>query len=113
MQHDLFPRASFSIALETGRNGPRLWVRRLVIWREPGAIIRSIELNPGLNIVWTTDPGGVQAGPIGHGAGKTMFCRLLRYCLGEDSFAPEGQRHRMWDKLSNGRVGAEVMLDGE
>ena len=88
MQHDLFPRASFSIALETGRNGPRLWVRRLVIWREPGAIIRSIDLKPGLNIVWSPDPGSAQAGPIGHGAGKTMFCRLLRYCLGEDSFAP-------------------------
>jgi hypothetical protein len=113
MQRDLFPRASFSITPETGRKGPRLWVRRLVIWREPGAIIRSIELKPGLNIVWSPDPGSAQAGPIGHGAGKTMFCRLLRYCLGEDSFAPEGQRHRMSDKLPNGSVGAEVLLDGQ
>jgi hypothetical protein len=113
MQHDLFPRASFSITPEPGRNSSRLWVRRMVIWREPGAIIRSIDLKPGLNVVWSPDPGSAQAGPIGHGAGKTMFCRLLRYCLGEDSFAPEGQRHRIWDKLSNGRVGAEVMLDGE
>jgi hypothetical protein len=113
MQHDLFPRTSFSITPEAGRNNPRLWVRRLVIWREPGAVIRSIDLKPGLNIVWSPDPGSAQAGPIGHGAGKTMFCRLLRYCLGEDSFAPEGQRQSIWDKLPNGRVGAEVILDGQ
>ena len=113
MQHDLFPRASFTITPEPRRNDPHLWVRRLVIWREPGAIIRSIELKPGLNIVWSPDPGSAQAGPIGHGAGKTMFCRLLRYCLGEESFAPEGQRHRISDKLPNGRVGAEVLLDGQ
>lgn len=113
MQHDLFPRAPLSITPEPGRNAPRLWVRRLVIWREPGAVVRSIDLKPGLNIVWSPDPGSAQAGPIGHGGGKTMFCRLLRYCLGEDSFAPEGQRHRIWDKLPNGRVGAEVMLDGQ
>jgi hypothetical protein len=50
--------------------------------------------------------------PIGHGGGKTMFCRLLRYCLGEDGFAPEGQRRRMWDKFPKGLVGAEVIIDG-
>lgn len=113
MQHDLFPRPAFSITPEPGREEPRLWVRRLVIWGEPGQIIRSIELKPGLNVVWSRDPGSNQAGPIGHGGGKTMFCRLLRYCLGEDSFAPESQRHRISDKFPSGRVGAEVLLDGE
>src|ERR1700688_3308908 len=98
MQHDLFPRPVFSITPEAGRNEPRLWVRRLVIWREPGTIIRSIELKP-LNIVWSPDPGSSETAPIGHGGGKTMFCRLLRYCLGEDGFAPESQRHRIGDKL--------------
>lgn len=113
MQHDLFPRPAFSITPEAGRNGPRLWVRRLVIWREPGAIIRSIDLKPGLNIVWSPDPGASETAPIGHGGGKTMFCRLLRYCLGEDGFAPEGQRRSIWDKLPNGHVGAEIILDGQ
>jgi hypothetical protein len=113
MQDDLFPRPAFSMTPESGRTEPRLWVRRLLIWREPGAIIRGIELKPGLNIVWSPDPGALEAGPIGHGGGKTMFCRLLRYCLGEDGFAPEGQRHRIWDKLPHGRVGAEIILDGQ
>jgi predicted nucleic acid-binding Zn-ribbon protein len=112
MQHDLFPHPVFSITPETGRNGPRLWVRRLVIWREPGTIIRSIELKPGLNIVWSPDPGSSETAPIGHGGGKTMFCRLLRYCLGEDGFAPESQRRSFLEKLPNGHVGAEIILDG-
>jgi hypothetical protein len=111
MQHDLFP-GPFSITPEPGRKEPRLWVRRLVIWRQPGDIIRSVDLKPGFNVVWSRDPGR-QMGPIGHGGGKTMFCRLLRYCLAEDSFAPESQRHRIGDKFPNGRVGAEVMLDGQ
>src|SRR5712692_9205738 len=113
MQHDLFPRPAFSITPEAGRGEPRLWVRRLVVWREPGAIIRSIALKPGLNIVWSPDPGTSETAPIGHGGGKTTFCRLLRYCLGEDGFAPEGQRHRIGDNLPHGRLGAVIMLDGE
>ncbi|MGA3310697.1 MAG: hypothetical protein ABSD08_19105 [Xanthobacteraceae bacterium] len=112
MQHDLFPHVAFSITPEIGRDGPRLWVRHLVIWREPGTIIRSIALKPGLNIVWSPDPGASETAPIGHGGGKTMFCRLLRYCRGEDGFAPESQRRSILEKLPNGHVGAEIMLDG-
>src|ERR1700685_1271221 len=112
MQHALFPGLGLSITPEAGRKEPRLWVRRLVIWREPGTIIRSIALKPGLNIVWSPDPGASETAPIGHGGGKTMFCRLLRYCLGEDGFAPESQRRSILEKLPNGHVGAEIMLDG-
>jgi uncharacterized protein YoxC len=113
MQGDLFPRVPFSIKPEPGRPQPRLWVRRLVIWREPGIVIRDIPLKRGLNVIWSPDPGTGGDGSIGHGGGKTMFSRLLRYCLGEDSFAPDGQRQRIWKEFPNGRVGAEVMLDGE
>jgi hypothetical protein len=113
MQHDLFPGAGLSITPEAGRKEPRLWVRRLVIWREPDTIIRSIELKPGLNIVWSPDPGSSETAPIGHGGGKTIFCRLLRYCLGEDAFAPENQRCSILEKLPSGHVGAEIMLNGK
>lgn len=90
-----------------GVSGPRFWVRRLVIWKEPGGeIVRDIELRPGLNIIWTPDDQG-----IGHGGGKTLFCRLLRYCLGEDRFSPEDQRERIGEVFPNGLVGAEVVLD--
>jgi hypothetical protein len=83
------------------------------MWREPGVIVRDVSLRPGLNIVWSPDAGTSDTEPIGHGSGKTTFCRLLRYCLGEDSFAPAGQRRLIWNAFPHGHVGAELILDGQ
>ena len=116
-QHEMFEPPKLSLTLPAGLEGPRLWLRRLAIWEAPGGQkIRDIKLRPGLNVVWSPDgfddatAGGVRA--IGHGSGKTLFCRLLRYCLGEQRFADETQRESIALALPNGVVGAEVMLDG-
>jgi len=101
----MFPRSAFSLTPDPGRTEPALWVRRLVVWREPGDIIRDISLAPGLNIIWSPD-----SETIGHGAGKSSFCRLLRYCLGEETYASDGQRQRISERLPNGHVGAEILL---
>ena len=115
-QHEILAPPKLSLTVPAGLNGPRLWVRRLAIWEAPGGQkIRDIELRQGLNIVWSPDgfddisAGAVRA--IGHGSGKTLFCRLLRYCLGEQRFADETQRERIALAFPNGIVGAEVMLD--
>lgn len=113
MQPDLFPSNGLSIAPEAGRKEPRLWLRKLVIWEKPERILREVDLRPGLNIVWSPDPGADDTLPIGHGSGKTTFCRFIRYCLGEESFAPDGQRNAIIGRFPEGHVGAEVMLDGE
>lgn len=112
MQPELFERPGFKINAEHGRTGPRLWVRRLVIWRKPNEIIREVSLRPGLNIIWSPD-SLEENSPIGHGGGKTTFCRLLRFCLGEDSFAPLELRLRIAGVFPHGHVGAEIMLDGK
>lgn len=115
-QPDLFERAALSVKPPPGVAQPALWVRRLTIWRAPGDAVRTIELRTGLNFVWSPDPADVEgpreAGDLGHGAGKTLFCRLLRYCLGEDRFAPEAQRLSISSAFLNGWVSAEVMLNG-
>ena len=115
-QPDLFERAALSVKPPPGVTQPALWVRRLIIWRAPGDSVRTIELGPGLNFIWSPDPADVQGpreeGDLGHGAGKTLFCRLLRYCLGEDRFAPEAQRMSIGSAFLNGWVSAEVMLNG-
>lgn len=115
-QPDLFPPAALSVKAPPGVTQPALWVRRLTIWRAPGDPVRNIDLGPGLNFIWSPDPADVQgpreAGDLGHGAGKTLFCRLLRYCLGEDRFAPEAQRLSIGTAFLNGWVSAEVMLNG-
>jgi hypothetical protein len=119
-QPDLFGRTALSVNPPPGLTQPLLWVRRLTIWREPGEPVRTIELRPGLNFVWSPDPADIQGlreegreGDLGHGAGKTLFCRLLRYCLGEDRFAPEAQRLSIGRAFLNGWVSAEVMLQGQ
>lgn len=116
-QLDLLPRTGVEVKPESGRMEPRFWVRRLVIWEKPGTVLREIELRPGLNIIWSPDPADRGQTPesesaLGHGSGKTLFCRLLRYVLGEDRFSPDDQRFRIAQSYPEGMVGAEVMIDG-
>lgn len=116
-QHELFSRPKVAIEPEKGRSEPRFWVRRLVIWEKPGKVLREIPLKPGLNIIWSPDPAdnGKDTGDestLGHGSGKTLFCRLLRYVLGEDRFSPDDQRFRIAQAYPQGMVGAEVTVDG-
>ncbi|HEY3357785.1 MAG TPA: chromosome segregation protein SMC [Polyangia bacterium] len=116
-QLELLPRLTATLRPDTGRTEPRLWIRRLVVWSEPSVVLRDVSLRPGLNIVWSPDPSdgemsGVVPGTVGHGSGKTLFCRLLRYCLGEERFAPDGQRERIATTFKSGMVGAEVVVDG-
>jgi hypothetical protein len=118
LQPDLLGPQPLTVTPAEGLEGPRLWVRRLVIWKEPGGEkVRDVALRPGLNIVWSPDgaddaASADQTNAIGHGSGKTLFCRLIRYCLGEDRFATEPQRDRIGTAFLNGIVGAEVILDG-
>lgn len=115
-QPELFERPALWVTPSAGAKQPALWVRRLTIWKEPHSPVRTVELRPGLNFVWSPDPadfgGRSDAGELGHGAGKTLFCRLLRYCLGEDRFAPEDQRLSISAEFLNGWVSAEVVLNG-
>ena len=118
LQPDLLGPPSLTVQPIVGQNGPRLWVKRLAIWQEPGGEkVRDISFRPGLNIIWSPDGGDALSSEsptdaIGHGSGKTLFCRLLRYCLGEDRYAAEDQRERVGVAFLNGIVGAEVTLDG-
>lgn len=116
-QLNIFAPVDLHLKVRTGIVEPRLWVRRLAIWSEPGVLIRDVSLRPGLNVVWSPDPQDREPGEhatslLAHGSGKTLFCRLLRYCLGEDRFAREDQEGNVAVALKTGVVGAEVVLDG-
>ena len=116
-QSELFPKPEETIVINKTRSEPPLWVRRFVLWAQPGKVIRDIPLRRGLNVVWSPDPGPAAANvgqnsDSGHGAGKTLFCRLLRYCLGEATFASEDQRRIIGSKFPNGLVGVEVVVAG-
>lgn len=108
-QIELFRKPGLSI--QPSNPEPRLWVQRLVIWSEPHTVLRDIPLRRGLNILWSPDRVGAGF-ELGHGAGKSMLCRLLRYCLGEDSFGPDEVQGRVGAAFKDGRVGIEARLGG-
>lgn len=96
---------------------PRIWVERLAIHKDwpPTAetLLRSVELRKGLNIVWAESKpsaGGSRLG--GHGAGKTTFCRLLRYVLGDPQPGKKSFRENFRRSFTNGWVLADVWVDG-
>lgn len=110
-QADLFATVMKPPKAPEGRAGPRLWIRRLAIFRDPQIIIRDVPLKPGLNIIWTPDMSSSGNRSLAHGSGKTTFCRLLRACLGESSYVTDAQRSRLMTRLPNGLFAAEILID--
>ena len=104
--------------LEPMRSEPAVWIRRVVIFEriEPEPeVIREINLSQGLNIVWAEEPenGDPSVEITGHSAGKTTFCRLLRYLLGEKTFANKARTKMIQEALPAGYVGAEMCVQGK
>lgn len=71
----------------SGREDPAVWVAKLAVFRNwppsKDTQLRRIKLRRGLNIVWAKPTGATNENSrmAGHGAGKTTFCRLVRYIL--------------------------------
>lgn len=99
------------------RSLPRLWVERvwLLASREPLEIIRTVNLQPGVNIVWAREPDSDEGSGLasaGHGVGKTSFCLLLRYLLGDDATAVTDLREKAAANFPKGGVAAKINIDG-
>ena len=101
----------------TGLAEPRLWVRRLRLWHdfadddpEHG---RNIPFRRGLNIVSSPAGPTVEQVSTGHAAGKTLLCRQIRYCLGEETFADPEDTAAIRKRFPKGGVGAEVRLSNQ
>ncbi|HBA85733.1 MAG TPA: hypothetical protein DCZ95_16750 [Verrucomicrobia bacterium] len=100
------------------REAPYIWVSRLVVFErcEPEPkIIRDIRLSRGLNILWAEEPdeNDVVTPIAGHSAGKTTFCRFLRYVLGETTYANQKNAKLIRSAFPNGYVAAEIYIEGK
>lgn len=107
------PSFDFGLAPISGeRKEPRLWVKEFGFFSDfkPDKEVRRISLRKGLNIIWAAES---ESGAAGHAAGKSTFCRLLRYLIGDVTFGSEVFRPALRNKFPNAIIGGEVILNGE
>ncbi|MRG96136.1 hypothetical protein GF068_30070 [Polyangium spumosum] len=109
-----------SAPVKKSRVEPLVWIAELWLLREYDAseasIIRHITLRKGLNVLWAPPaPEGAENrlgdGQItGHTAGKTTFCRMIRYLLGETRFGTARAQEKIREALPEGWVAATVVV---
>lgn len=96
---------------------PVIWIERLEVHNNTpngdATRLRRIELRKGLNILWATSSGKKPGRLGGHGAGKTTFCRLLRFIIGDSKPGKKQFREDFRSSFPNGWVLADVWLDGK
>lgn len=102
-----------TLKLKPVKTEPDVWISRLVIFEQIAPepiIIRNITLTRGLNIVWAeeTEDDIPSAEITGHSAGKTTFCRFIRYVLGEKTYGTGLNMDLLKNALPNGYVAAEI-----
>ena len=112
-----------SAPIKMGRSEPLVWVAELWLLRDYDAseasILRHITLRKGLNVLWAPPtPEDVENrlgdGQItGHTAGKTTFCRMLRYLLGEQRFGTARAQEKIREALPDGWVVATIVVGDE
>ena len=100
------------------RCDPAIWVRKLSVWSHwppsDESRLRVITLHRGLNILWAESKEDPQEPRIGgHGAGKTTFCRFLRFILDERHPGTTEFRQDFRSVHPDGWVLAEVFVEGE
>ncbi len=107
------------LKLQPVRSEPDVWISRLVLYEDidpknPKAI-RDIRLTRGLNIIWAEELEDDSSTDeiTGHSAGKTTFCRFLRYVLGENTFGTKAAMELIRRALPNGYVAAEIHVGGK
>lgn len=107
-----------NLLASTAKSGPDVWVSRVVIYEQltPEPLsVRDIPLSKGLNIIWAeeTEEDDPVAEITGHSAGKTTFCRLLRYLLGEKTFGTKAGMELIHRAFPQGYVAAELHVLGQ
>jgi exonuclease VII small subunit len=119
----LFPPDERAFRLPSSRPHPGIFVSHFYVLRsldQPSTQIqRRIVLRRGLNILWANpNPTGAvttrrQNKIAGHTAGKSTFCRLIRYVLGESSYGTETLEGKIGFAFPNGWVVLRIELDGQ
>lgn len=122
-QLNLFRNPGREITPDPSRAEPVFWFQELRLLRSWSADenqrIQKIDLHRGLNILWAQPEDPVEAaglyndGLAGHATGKTLFCRLLRFLLGEEHYGPKDLRDSVEGEFLSLWAVARIRADGE
>ena len=108
-QDTMFADMARTFKISSARRNPGIYISDFYVLRSlesPGTHIqRHVELKRGLNILWA-NPNPPEKQNVkgkrkiaGHTAGKSTFCRLIRYSLGENSFGSETVEQKIVQKF--------------
>jgi hypothetical protein len=96
-----------------------VWIHRIALLSriapEPTYIREVITLRKGLNIIWAEEPESEDTGGdvAGHSAGKTTYCRIIHYVLGEKTFSNKANTQAIKRAFPTGYVAAELYVKGQ
>lgn len=113
---NLFDDMPHEITPAEGRTEPTVWIRRVRLVADLSAdakVIRDVEFRRGLNIICTERARPQERGVVGHNVGKTLLLRLIRYCLGEQTFCRKVVRTAIDSVFEHAYVLAEVRIAGQ
>jgi hypothetical protein len=106
---------------DSHRAEPVVWIKKIAILKklepEKAHEVRRIGLHRGLNILWAPpEDASIEVvlygdGLSGHASGKTLFCRLLRFLLGEPNYGTEALMEAVARKFDELWVLGEVMVE--
>lgn len=126
-QLTMFPELARQTKPDSKIVEPQVWFKELRLLKKLNAVegsddfIRKIEFRAGLNVLWAEpEPAdselsisGLYAdGFSGHATGKTLFCRILRYLLGDANFATKSDLDGIQSQFIELWAVAEIRLDG-
>jgi len=114
---DLYKNLYKNVNLAVVRSEPDVWVSRIIIFERVTphpVVIRDIALSRGLNIIWAkeAEDDDPTTRITGHSAGKTTFCRLLRYVLGDRTFGSKAVMELIRKAFPDGYIAAELHVRG-
>jgi hypothetical protein len=101
---------------------PRFWIEEVRLLKEFAAggesEVRRVVLRRGLNIIWAeaAPPTAIDESREsaraygGHAAGKTSFCRIIRFLLGEPHFGSQFMRSRILNSFPDGWTVGKIWI---
>ena len=104
------------ISLIIKRQEPALWIERVVLYSSDyptWTILQDYSFRRGVNVIWGESTAAAADAAKGHSVGKTTLVRLIRYALGEETYATEEDEKQIQYEFKRGYIGMTVHVGSD